>query len=155
MAGGIFLDQPFVFNIKCAVFGIALMAGYWFLPRQNVFILPLLFVVGYVAMAFYDNYYDCNVRLHTGTAIGVGTIDSIFKPIPPADPSVINQLPKVLQDSLLKRNIYLFHILAIAPLLIYVGMFGKFADRRVFSIVMYIGFLALAYHGYRLFSTLL
>ena len=76
MAGGIFIDQPFHPNPKCIVFAAALMISYWFLPNRNPFLLPLIFIVGYIAMAWYDHLYNCDYKLSSGTAIGPNTITS-------------------------------------------------------------------------------
>ena len=62
MAGGIFVDQPFHPNPKCLLFSAVIMALYWFSSStKNTLMLPVIFVVSYVAMAWYDYYYDCRI----------------------------------------------------------------------------------------------
>src|SRR5689334_11306250 len=81
MAGGIYINQPFAFNLKCVIFGSLLMLFYWFLPcNRNVYLLPALFIIGYILMAWYDWLYDCSVKLYTGSKGVVGIFDSPFKP---------------------------------------------------------------------------
>ena len=45
----------FSFNFKCIVFGFALVMGYWSWvgPRVYFLLFPLIFFLGYVAMAWY------------------------------------------------------------------------------------------------------
>lgn len=143
MAGGIYVDQPFYVNPKCIIFGLTLMLGYWFLPYQNVFILPLLFIIGYIAMAWYDHFYKCGTPLYSGSGYGIAVVDSIFKPQKRVE--VIEN-----QEQLYKRNVYLFHAIIIAPLLFYVGWKGTKTDTRVFPVVLATSTLAFAYHFYRL-----
>lgn len=81
MAGGIFVNQPFHFNPKCVIFGIILMVAYYFLPPKELILLPLIFIVGYIAMAWYDHIYNCDTKLHSGIApLGMATFDAWGKP---------------------------------------------------------------------------
>jgi hypothetical protein len=59
MAGGIFGDLPFEFNIKCVIFTVLVAGGYWFLPHKNLWVLLFLLWLPYIAMAWYDYYYRC------------------------------------------------------------------------------------------------
>lgn len=153
MAGGIYADQPFVFNPKCVIFGAALCAAYWYLPAsRNPWMLPFIFVVAYVAMAWYDHAYDCRIgRLRSGTSpVGVSVLDSAFKPDLPADLPDDGMRDAPDQDRIKHRNTFAFHVAVVAPMLIYVGLRGASADRRIWAVVLGLGVLALAYHGYRL-----
>ena len=82
MAGGLF-GKPFALNEKCIVFSIIIMALFLYKPeiKSNLVmgvVLFVLFVVSYVAMAWYDYYFDCKVLpLKRGE---VGGITSVFKP---------------------------------------------------------------------------
>ena len=49
-------------NAKCIVFTLALASGYWFLPSRNKWVLLLLLYLPYIAMAWYDQAYDCDRR---------------------------------------------------------------------------------------------
>lgn len=146
MAGGIYVDQPFYINPKCIIFGLTLMSGYWFLPYQNIFILPLLFIIGYIAMAWYDHFYECGIKLYSGTGYGISVVDSIFKPQRRLENVSSNQ------EIIYGRNVYLFHTFIIAPLLFYIGIKGKKSDERVFPVIAITAIVAFMYHFYRLFN---
>ena len=152
MAGGIFTDRPFEPNPKCIVFAFALMGFYWFIPGpKNVFLLPVIFVVAYVAMAWYDWIYDCEAKMFSGMYGPVSIADSLFKPQRRDDPK---EFPRDVylqedQEAFYRRNVYLFHILAIAPLIIYIGYRGKQSDPRSFGALLWIGIFALGYHSFR------
>ena len=139
MAGGIFVDQPFSLNPKCVVFGVSLCLAYWNLPaKRNSWMILFIFSLGYITMAWYDHMYKCQGKMYSGTSpVGQAVITSTLK-------------PQLEQERLQKRNVYLFHMLVIAPLLIYVGFHGKKVDTRAYAPLLGVGILALAYHGYRL-----
>ena len=46
-------------NAKCILFTMVLALGYWFAPPRNKWVLLALLYVPYAAMAWYDDYYDC------------------------------------------------------------------------------------------------
>ncbi len=65
MAGGLF-GRPFVLNIKCIVFSLLIMTIFLYKPNiQNNYIMAFtlfgIFVLAYVAMAWYDYFYDCRI----------------------------------------------------------------------------------------------
>ena len=65
MAGGLF-GRPFAFNIKCIIFSLIIISLFFFKPNiKNNYIAYgisfLLFVVSYVAMAWYDSIYNCDI----------------------------------------------------------------------------------------------
>ena len=72
MAGGLF-GRPFVLNEKCIVFSLICMTLFLFKPTFRnqyllYFTLFIIFVVAYVAMAWYDYYFNCDiVPLKRGT----------------------------------------------------------------------------------------
>lgn len=121
MAGGIFTNQPFQFNTKCVVFGGVLGGAYWWLgaPQYRSMLgLGAVFVLSYIAMAWYDWYYECPLesRLKTGANGPVGYIDSIWKPWDNgADETVL--APSRQCDEYV-RHVWLFQGLVTAPLLI-------------------------------------
>lgn len=63
MAGGVFPGQPLALNIKCVVFSLLIAGGYWYLPYKSIPVLVALLYFPYLAMAWYDYYYDCNYKL--------------------------------------------------------------------------------------------
>ena len=42
--------------------------------------LIVIFVLSYVAMAWYDYKYNCDTKMYSGKNLGANTIDAIFKP---------------------------------------------------------------------------
>lgn len=48
-----------VWNLKCILLTLFLAAAYWFLPRKNVIVLGIILYVTYLALAWYDYWYDC------------------------------------------------------------------------------------------------
>ncbi len=146
-------------NIKCIIYAGVMMAAYWFLPaKKNVFLLPLIFVFSYVAMGWYDQIYKCDRKLYTGSAPDLGTIlDSIFKPqklnkneLPKTDLELL--LPPEEQQRVYLRNVYLFHLVAVVPLLLYIGYNGNKSDPRSYGALLGIGILAGMYHSMRLIN---
>lgn len=82
MSGGLYPGNPFAFNVKCIVFTAAIAGGYWFLPPRAWWALALLLWLPYVAMAWYDHWYDCNDKLRP-TVVPFGrTLFLPFKPEP-------------------------------------------------------------------------
>ncbi len=80
MSQGIFVEAPFHFNVKCVVISILFMIIYWILPSRNPYLLPLIFIVSYVGIAWYDKLYACEDRLLTGQFGVVGVLDAWAKP---------------------------------------------------------------------------
>ena len=65
MAGGLF-GKPFALNIKCIIFSLMIMVIFLYKPEiKNGYILYAtlfgIFVASYVAMAWYDYYFDCRI----------------------------------------------------------------------------------------------
>ncbi|UUT40529.1 hypothetical protein [carnivorous sponge associated iridovirus] len=157
MSGGLFVNRPFSFNLKCIIFGFALLIGYWAAagPRVNFWLFPLIFIFAYVAMAWYDELYSCSDRLRSGRYGIMSMTDSIFKPQLTDEQS---ERPKVAggqsphaaddQSYLYKRNMHMFHAFIAMPLFMYVtyGRGGSAALAFGFA------FLGFAYHLFALFA---
>ena len=58
-------DEKEVYNIeptanwKCIIFTLSLALGYWFLPKNNKYILVTLLYFPYIILAWYDYIYVC------------------------------------------------------------------------------------------------
>lgn len=141
MAGGIFTNRPFSFNLKCIVFGFALVIGYWAAagPMVNFWLFPLIFILAYVAMAWYDELYSCSDRLRSGRYGVVSVADSIFKP-QLRDSSLPDSA--VDQSYLYKRNMHMFHAFIAMPLFMYVTYGRGGAATLAFGFA----FLGFVYH---------
>ena len=151
MAGGIFVDQPYHPNPKCLLFSVIIMALYWFAPSsKNSYMLPVLFIVSYVAMAWYDYMYNCDSIMYSGSSLGPNTVDAIFKPQRRNETHKKKNLVKNQEGEYLRR-VYLFHVLAVAPVLLSVGYYGEKSNKKLFPVLLSIGVMALFYHGFRIF----
>jgi hypothetical protein len=141
MSGGIFINRPFSFNLKCIVFGFALVIGYWAAsgPRVNFWLFPLIFILAYVTMAWYDELYNCDDRLRSGYY----GLDSIFKP-----ELRDSNLPDSATDQvyLYKRNMHIFHALIAMPLFMYV----TYGRGGIASLAFGLAFLGFTYHLFAL-----
>ena len=153
MAGGIFVDQPFHPNPKCLLFSAVIMALYWFSSStKNTLMLPIIFVVSYVAMAWYDYMYHCDTIMRSGYTIGPNTLDAIFKPQRRNEVHFPN--PKNVsknQEHEYLRRVYLFHVLFVSPILLYIGFRGKKTGKNMFPVLLSLGFMSVVYHGFRIF----
>jgi hypothetical protein len=151
MAGGIFVDQPYHPNPKCLLFSAIIMGIYWFSPvNKNSLLLPVIFVISYVAMAWYDYMYNCDLIMYSGNAIGPNTLDAIFKPQHRNNKHDKKNLSKNQEREYLQR-VYLFHIIAVSPILLYVGYYGSQSNKKVFPVVLALGGISTVYHGFRSF----
>ena len=151
MAGGIFVDQPFHPNPKCLFFSAIIIAIYWFSPaKKNAFLIPVIFVVSYVAMAWYDYMYHCDIIMYSGKNLGPNTLDAIFKPQRRNEKHDKKNLSKNQEKEYLKR-VYLFHIIAISPILIYMGYYGTKSPKRLYPLLLSLGLISIVYHGFRFF----
>ena len=120
MAGGLF-GRPFTFNVKCIIFSIICMALFLYKPNiRNEYILYgtlfVIFTIAYVAMAWYDYYYDCRILpLKRGDI----SLTGLFKP-PIHSSKQLALSPDVKFNHII---IYAAHILFIVPLLIYMAVY--------------------------------
>ena len=147
MAGGMF-GRPFQLNVKCIVFSIIVMALFLYKPNiKSPLIMSAtlfgIFVIAYVAMAWYDYYYDCQtLPLKRGTHSFTG----LFKPPPHSD----KQTEEKSEDNDNKRGhmfIYLSHIVFIVPLLLYIGYYRKTINPMTYPILIVLAVFTLLYHG--------
>jgi len=150
MAGGIF-GSPFVMNTKCILFALVQM----FLLSVDIpqfksklmsySFLFLVFVVAYVAMAWYDNHYGCEIDpLKRGEV----SITGLFKP-----PKKSGDSPNEEKCSDHMMIIYLLHILFIAPFIYYIGFKGKKTPVKLFDMLIPLAMFTTLYHVYRLLAT--
>lgn len=146
MAGGLF-GQPFALNIKCIIFSIIIMVIFLIKPTiNNTMVLYLtlfiIFVVSYVAMAWYDYYYECRILPFKR---GEKSFTGLFKP------SLTNQqkLNQVSNSSKKKGKmiIYASHIIFIVPLLLYIVYYKNKVNQIVYPILVVLSIFTLLYHG--------
>ena len=125
-----------------------MMIFYWILPYRNPFMLPVLFLVTYIAIAWYDYLYNCSLKLYSGTyPISISTLDAWAKP-----QRCFEESPNLVkeQELVYKKKIYALHSIFIAPFLFYIGYYGKKSNNNIWSVVGTVSFIALLYHGLRI-----
>lgn len=147
MYGGIFTNRPFEFNLKCIIISLFLSVGYWIVPSKNIIVLITILIMSYLAISWYDHLYDCNPRMKSGQY----TPRSIFKP-QERDPDEAKGHPA---EYTYLRLVYGFHLLIVAPLILYCGSVGYMETKNEFSRFLFaslisVGILAAMYHGFRL-----
>lgn len=164
MARGIFVEQPFYANPKCIVFGVLLIAGYWLLPGKNLLIALMIFITGYMLLAWYDFLYNCDAQLFSGTApIGMTVFDAWGKPMwrkgkPRPGYTLVSD-----QEATYRLTINKFHIFAVMTFFLAMAYFGLKAtkahlkDPRIQlgsglrAALVLAALWVLLYHGTRLF----
>ncbi len=148
MAGGLF-GRPFVLNEKCIVFSLICMALFLIKPTfKNQYLLYfslfVIFVVAYVAMAWYDYYFNCDiVPLKRGTRSFTGQ----FKP--PAHAAEKQEKDKDTKLDTSRRHmlIYAMHILMIAPLLGYIAIYKNKINPITYPIIGVLALFTAGYHA--------
>lgn len=150
MAGGIFPNYPFVLNPKCVVFsGIIIWLFFYVPPQMNlywkVFISFILFVIAYVSMAWYDYKFECQkLALRRGTSQY-----SITQKLKPPTHTDSQRDPSKETKDETRLNliiIHLYHILFIAPLLLYIGLKKQNATPNAFMFLIVNLIFAMLYH---------
>mgnify|MGYP001304890523 CR=1 FL=1 len=149
MAGGLF-NRAFQFNEKCIIFSIICMALFLIKPTfsNNLFLylsLFLIFVVAYVAMAWYDYYFNCDiVPLRKGK---IGGITAQLKP-----KSHVKEKQEKNKDTKLDISrrailIYSLHLFLIVPLLLYIGIYKNKVSKIVYPLLVVMAIFTAGYHG--------
>jgi hypothetical protein len=157
MAGGLF-GQPFVLNVKCIIFALVVMGIFLINPRDIikntgllVAVLVGIFVVAYVAMAWYDYYYDCRLLpLRKGKLSFTG----LLKPGAHQPSKQYTGKMTGLEMHKHSMSIYILHILVIVPLIAYIAYYHKRASKIAFVLLGALAVFTLAYHGSELYSAL-
>tara|TARA_B110000046_G_scaffold172412_1_gene194155 strand:- start:1026 stop:1493 length:468 start_codon:yes stop_codon:yes gene_type:complete len=153
MAGGLFNNKPFVINEKCIFFSLICMALFLFKPNfhSNItlyFSLFIIFVVAYVAMAWYDYKFDCQtLPLKKGS---LGGITAVFKPDAHNNEKQ-KKHEETNKDKRLKMIlIYLLHLLFIVPVLAYVAIYKTKTNKMIYPLLGVMAVFTALYHGIRL-----
>lgn len=150
MAGGLF-GKPFAVNEKCIVFAVMVTAIFLVCPTfesmmSKTFALALLFVVSYVAMAWYDYFFDCRILpLKRG-----GGPTSLLKPPEHHPDQSESKSEQKQQGNARALIIYGMHAIFIAPLLGYIAYKGKKTPTFIWSVIGTLAVLTAGYHGVKL-----
>jgi len=156
MAGGIFPNQPFTLNAKCVVFSL-LIIGLFFIDskpfmKNNVILtltLFILFVIAYVAMAWYDYFFDCQILpLKRGSS--KYTITGKMKP-PLHNPEKQLSKNNIGEESRFNRIIiYTSHLILIVPFIAYIAYMGKNTPKSAYIFLATLAVFTTFYHGINL-----
>ena len=147
MAGGIF-GRPFQLNVKCIIFSLLIMTIFLYKPNiKSKLIMGTtlfsIFVIAYVAMAWYDYFYNCNVLpLKRGDKSFTG----LFKP-PAHSEKQTKKNDSHRENKKGHMIIYLSHIIFIVPLLLYIAYYKKNVNKLTYPILIALGIFTLLYHG--------
>ena len=148
MAGGLF-GQPFVFNEKCIFFSLLCMILFLYKPTFKnkyylYFSLFLIFVFAYVAMAWYDYFFDCNIL---PLKRGEKGLTGKFKP-PAHKKDKQEKHKETLRDTKNKKIfIYLSHLLFVVPILIYIIIYKNKVNNNIYPILGVLATFTALYHG--------
>ena len=152
MAGGIFGERPFTLNPKCVLFSLACIALFLIKPSFpgpiSAFVsLFVLFWVAYIAMAWYDYYFNCDI-----VPLRKGTLSLQGKLKPPAYVPEKQNLPVGVSQGKIDEHrdlivIYLLHILIIVPLIAFIAILGKRAPQSAFWMLGATAAMTLVYHS--------
>jgi len=149
MAGGLF-GRPFVFNEKCIIFSLICMALFLYKPHfQNQYVLYFtlffIFVVAYVAMAWYDYYFNCDiVPLKRGSRYGP---TQLLKPDAHVPDKQEKDKDTLLDDKRRHFLIYAMHLALIVPLLGYIAIYRKQINPITYPILGVLALFTAGYHG--------
>ena len=153
MAGGLF-GQPLTFNIKCIIFSLLCMALFLYKPTfSNSYTLYgtffIIFVIAYVAMAWYDYFYKCRIL-----PLKQGEYSWMRKIRPPAHEPEKQKEGKCNEDITARHMlIYLAHMIFIAPLIAYVAIYKTKVNPIVYPLLGVLAFFTLGYHGISLMTS--
>ena len=109
----------------------------------------MIFVISYVALAWYDYYYACSQLPLQRSSVGV---TQYLKP-PAHEPE--KQMGHMFSEKEINKNnatIYALHLLIIVPILLYVGVKSKQAPQEAFYLILVLAAFTSVYHGFRLLS---
>ena len=122
--------------------------------KKNLFMLPVIFIIVYILLAWYDWVYKCKAKMYSGSLGFSAIADSLFKPQRRLEldkyPRDDLLLPPREQEGVFRRNTYIFHLAVIMPMIMYIGWKGAESSQKVYQPTLAIGILAASYHGLRL-----
>lgn len=154
MAGGIFPNYPFQINIKCVIFAMIIIGLFFYNPPTmnmswKLFVSLILFIISYVAMAWYDYKFECQ-KLALKRSTSSYSITQSLKP-PEHTPSQHDASMATPEENRLEEYlIHYYHLFIITPLLLYIGTTKNKTHSNVYLFLIVNICFALAYHIQRL-----
>jgi hypothetical protein len=113
-------------------------------------ILFIIFIISYVAMAWYDYYFDCRVLpLRKGE-------QSWQKYIKPPSHQSEKQDDWICETDKSRKKIliYISHIIFIVPMLVYIAIYKNKVNPIIYPLLGVLAIFTLGYHGmYLIFSS--
>jgi len=144
----------FTFNVKCIVFSLVIMAIFMYDPSwlyKNkmlmYLVLWIIFVISYVAMAWYDYFFDCSTLPLEKGKYG---ITGLFKPEAHEPEKQYRGKKNEIDTEKHHTIIYLAHVLFFAPLIAYIAYYGKKTTDWVFQLLGVLAVYTLFYHSSQL-----
>ena len=153
MAGGLF-GRPFTVNIKCIIFSMICIALFLYKPTiQNQYVLYgtlfIIFTFAYVAMAWYDYYFNCDLLpLRKGTY----SLQQYIKPPAHKPKKQIEQQDEPVDKRMRSILIYVLHIIIIVPILAYLAMYKTKVKPMLYPLIGVLAVFTLSYHGFALIA---
>ncbi|MEE9573464.1 MAG: hypothetical protein V3W20_10480 [Candidatus Neomarinimicrobiota bacterium] len=148
MAGGLF-GRPFTFNVKCIIFSMICMALFLYKPNiRNQYVLYgvlfIIFTVAYVAMAWYDYYFNCDLL---PLQKGGYSLQQYIKPPPHKPKKQIDHKEEEVDRRMRRMLIYASHILFIVPMLAYLALYKTKVNPIIYPLLGVLAVFTLGYHG--------
>lgn len=148
MAGGLF-GRPFAFNIKCIIFSLIIISLFFFSPViQNQYVSYgvafILFVISYVAMAWYDSIFNCDIL---PMKKGEKSLQKHFKPNAHTYRKQTEHLETAYETSLKYKLIYAAHLFFIVPFLGYIAIYRKKIPNYMYILLGVLTVFTMVYHG--------
>jgi len=148
MAGGLF-GRPFTFNVKCIIFSMICMALFLYKPNiRNQYVLYgvlfVIFTVAYVAMAWYDYYFNCDLLPLQNVEF---SLQQYIKPPPHKPIKQIEHKDEVVDKRMRRVLIYAAHILFIVPMLAYLALYKTKVNPIIYPLLGVLALFTLGYHG--------
>tara|TARA_Y100000996_G_scaffold380187_1_gene333906 strand:- start:202 stop:678 length:477 start_codon:yes stop_codon:yes gene_type:complete len=149
MAGGLF-GKPLVLNEKCIFFSLIIIGLFFYKPeiknkKYIALISFVIFVIAYVAMAWYDYFFDCKtLPLKRNKRI---SITNIFKPPSHDEKKQVKYELDIKDKSSTALLIYGSHVLFIAPLIAYIAIYRNKVNKAIYPVLGALSVFTLGYHG--------
>ena len=155
MAGGLF-GRPFTFNVKCIIFSMICMALFLYNPNiKNPYILYgtlfFIFTVAYVAMAWYDYYFNCDLL---PLRKGKHSLQQYVKPPAHNPQKQVDHKDADVDKKMRRMLIYASHILFIVPILTYLALYKTKVNPIIYPLLGVLAIFTLGYHSIGLMSSM-
>tara|TARA_Y100000590_G_scaffold445715_1_gene578233 strand:- start:112 stop:510 length:399 start_codon:yes stop_codon:yes gene_type:complete len=129
------------------------MSLFLYTPRfsnswSRYFTLFLIFVVAYIAMAWYDFFFGCSLLPLKRSKY---SLTGLFKPNREKDDTQRDDVTTV-ENKRLRYLVYFSHLLFIVPLLLYIIVKKNKVGNGVYSLLGALAILTALYHGGKLMT---